>query len=118
MSEPVQLPVPLKTGVTEIWESHPTNTPGLLADEVPEHHRKPGEEAHWRISHHSGLTFGAFYSKQGVFTCAEYVADMADWTRPAEDLAADPSLDLDELFTRVLQADGIPLYRHLPATES
>lgn len=109
-TDTVQLPVQLQNGDVETWEFQPTSTPGLLVNEVPLCRRNPAGGAHWRLSHHTGRALAAFHARRDALTAASSIADLSDWTRSAADLATDPSIDRRELFARVLQADGTPMY--------
>lgn len=45
-----------------------------------------------RLAHHSGAGIATFEYLGDAAFGAEVIADMADWTRPADELTADPEL--------------------------
>ncbi|MFE5368114.1 hypothetical protein [Streptomyces mirabilis] len=78
--------------------------PGLHVYEQPEELRGPGDVTHpWRLGHHSGLVMAAFDSQDDAVNAARQIADFADWTRPADDLRADPGFDLDGYCDRLME---------------
>ncbi|WP_228184136.1 hypothetical protein [Streptomyces anulatus] len=77
--------------------------PGLHVYELPAGHREEGDGVAnpWRLGHHSGRVLAAFPSEDDALRAAREVADLADWTRPAEDLRTNEDLDLDEYVDRI-----------------
>lgn len=77
--------------------------PGLHVYELPVEHREEGDGAAnpWRLGHHSGRVLAAFPSEDDALRAAREVADLTDWTRPAEDLSTNEDLDLDEYVDRI-----------------
>lgn len=77
--------------------------PGLYVYELPVEHREEGDGVAnpWRLGHHSGKVLAAFSSEDDALRAAREVADLADWTRPAEDLSTNGDLDLDEYVDRI-----------------
>lgn len=77
--------------------------PGLHVYELPVEHREEGDGVSnpWRLGHHSGRVLAAFPSEDDALRAAREVADLADWTRPAEDLSTNGDLDLDEYVDRI-----------------
>lgn len=76
--------------------------PGLRVYEQPEELRKPNEVYLWRLGHHSGLVISAAMYEDDAIRGAHKIADMADWTKPAEELQA--AVDADEVHTRIAWA--------------
>ena len=78
--------------------------PGLRVYEEPEELRHPDGDSHpWRLGHHSGLAMAAFASRDDAINGARQVADCADWTRPADELRADPGFDLTGYYDRLME---------------
>lgn len=77
--------------------------PGLHVYELPDAHREEGdrEGTPWRLGHHSGKVLAAFPSEDDALRAAREVADLTDWTRPAEDLRTNEDFDLDEYADRI-----------------
>lgn len=77
--------------------------PGLHVYELPVELREEGDGVAnpWRLGHHSGKALAAFPSQDDALRAAREVADLTDWTRPAEDLRADADLDLEEYVDRI-----------------
>lgn len=65
--------------------------PGLFVYEQPEELRRPNEISLWRIGHHSGLTVANAMYEGDAIQGAKEIADLADWTRPADELQRDVS---------------------------
>lgn len=84
--------------------------PGLHVYELPDAHREEGdgEGTPWRLGHHSGKVLAAFSSEDDALRAAHEVADLADWTRPAEGLRTNEDFDLDEYVDRIeTRANGL-----------
>ncbi|MFJ1804501.1 hypothetical protein [Streptomyces sp. NPDC088180] len=84
--------------------------PGLHVYELPDAHREEGDGAGspWRLGHHSGRALAAFSSEDDALRAAHEVADLADWTRPAEGLRTNEDFDLDEYVDRIeTRANGL-----------
>ncbi|MGC5533969.1 hypothetical protein [Streptomyces sp. SR-10] len=84
--------------------------PGLHVYELPDAHREEGdgEGTPWRLGHHSGRALAAFSSEDDALRAAREVADLADWTRPAEGLRTNEDFDLDEYVDRIeTRANGL-----------
>ncbi|MFE2297111.1 hypothetical protein ACFXAW_02830 [Streptomyces sp. NPDC059445] len=76
--------------------------PGLFVYELPLEHREGDSVANpWRLGHHSGKALAAFPSEDDALRAAREVANLADWTRPADDLRADADFDLERYFLRM-----------------
>lgn len=77
--------------------------PGLHVYELPVEHCGEGDGVAnpWRLGHHSGKALAAFPSQDDALRAAREVADLTDWTRPAEDLRTDADLDLEEYVDRM-----------------
>lgn len=65
--------------------------PGLHVYEQPEELRRPTDLNHWRIGHRSGLTIAVAMYEDDAIRGAQKIADLADWTRPADELRRDVS---------------------------
>ncbi|MEU5477520.1 hypothetical protein [Streptomyces mirabilis] len=79
--------------------------PGLHVYEQPEELRGPGDDSThpWRLGHHSGFAMAAFASQDDAVNAARQVAEFADWTRPADELRADPDFDLTGYYDRLME---------------
>jgi hypothetical protein len=78
--------------------------PGLHVYHQPDELQQPGDDAThpWRLGHHSGLAMAAFDSQDDAINAARQIADFADWTRPADELRADPDFDRPGYFDRLM----------------
>ncbi|MFI6103213.1 hypothetical protein [Streptomyces sp. NPDC051310] len=76
--------------------------PGLLVYEIPDvaHCSGLGHD-HWRVAHHSGLLIAACQDEHDAEFIAQTIADFTDWTRSADELRADTSLDITDLYERI-----------------
>lgn len=74
-----------------------------------------GEEFHWHIGHHSGLIIASAPSAVVARQVVAEIADLADWTRTAEDLKADPSVDGAEVRERIVYRTDAVFHRNRPA---
>lgn len=70
--------------------------PGLFVYEQPDELRRPNQISPWRIGHHSGLVIANAMYKGDAIRGAQKIADLADWTLPAEELQRD--VPLAELY--------------------
>jgi hypothetical protein len=61
-----------------------------------------GEVFQWHVSHHEGLLIASAPSALVALEVVEEIAELADWTRPAKDIAADPAVDAAEVRERIL----------------
>lgn len=77
--------------------------PGLHVYEVPAEHREEGHGVAnpWRLGHCSGKALAAFPSEDDALRGAREVADLADWTHPAEGFRAGSGFDLEEYLDRL-----------------
>lgn len=77
--------------------------PGPRVYERPEDLREEGDGVAkpWRLGHHSGLALAAFPPQDDALRGAREVADLTDWTRPAEELRADVDFDRAECIDRM-----------------
>jgi hypothetical protein len=65
--------------------------PGLFVYEQPDELRRPNELNPWRVGHHSGLAIAVAMYEDDAIRGAQKIADLADWTLPAEVLQRDVS---------------------------
>lgn len=65
-----------------------------------------GESYYWHVSHHSGLLIASAPSGLVALDVVNEIAELADWTRPAMDLAADPLVDASEVRERIIFRTG------------
>lgn len=89
--------------------------PGLHVYELPLKHREESDGAAnpWRLGHHSGKALAAFPSEDDALRAAREVADLTDWTRPAENLSTTEDLDLDEYADRIeTRTNGLLITPH------
>jgi hypothetical protein len=71
--------------------------PGLFVYEQPEELRSYADSPYlWRLGHHSGLVIGAAMYEDDAIRGAQKIADLADWTLPAEELRT--QIDADEVY--------------------
>ncbi|MBP2581862.1 hypothetical protein J3A78_002340 [Streptomyces sp. PvR006] len=85
-------------------------TPGLLAYQVP-------GQTEWRLAHHSGLALAYCRDQQHTETTARLIAGFTDWTRSADDIRGDETVNacLDELrFLISYEASAILPEHHEP----
>jgi hypothetical protein len=76
--------------------------PGLLIYDIPEATDCAEQEHdHWRVAHHSGLLIAACKDEHDAHFIAQTIADFTDWTRSADELRADTTLDITELYERI-----------------
>ncbi|MEU8902126.1 hypothetical protein [Streptomyces mirabilis] len=66
--------------------------PGLFVYEQPDELRRPNQISPWRIGHHSGLVIANAMYEGDAIRGAQKIADLADWTQPAEELQRDVAL--------------------------
>lgn len=70
--------------------------PGLLIYEVPS-----SEIPKWRIAHHSGLALAYCGSQPAAEAVVEEIKSFTDWTRSADEIRADKSLNVWDLSCRI-----------------
>ena len=75
-------------GIYEVAAAEPI--PGLRIYRLPQGLFKAPYDV--RLAHHSGATIAAFEYLADAAFAAELIADMADWTQPAEAFATDADL--------------------------
>ncbi|MER5694874.1 hypothetical protein ACWDBO_31190 [Streptomyces mirabilis] len=65
--------------------------PGLFVYEQPDELRRPNQISPWRIGHQSGLVIANAMYESDAIRGAKKIADLADWTLPADELRRDVS---------------------------
>ena len=75
--------------------------PGLLVYEIPAE-VEPHNNHRWSVGHHSGLLIASAMYEDDAIRGARKIADLADWTKPVDELRA--SVDTDELYRRIAWA--------------
>jgi hypothetical protein len=73
--------------------------PGLHVYEQPEELLKANEHYPWRLGHHSGLVIAVAMYEDDAIRGAHKIADMADWTKTADEVRA--TVDADEVHLRL-----------------
>lgn len=73
--------------------------PGLRIYEQPEELCRPTETYPWRLGHHSGLVVAIAMYEDDIHRGAEKIADLADWTKPADELRAE--VDGEVVYERI-----------------
>jgi hypothetical protein len=108
----IQHAVPVKPGYEPFTVDAIEPVPGLVVYEIPTEVREPDTDFHWRVSHHSGLALAAAEFPGDAQSIAHAIADFTDWTRTAEELQADTSLDISDLYQRInYETPGVFLHR-------
>ncbi|MFF4644911.1 hypothetical protein [Streptomyces sp. NPDC001389] len=81
--------------------------PGLyLYQDQP--YRRCGIDYHWHIGHHSGLLIASAESAIVARQVIDEIANFIDWTRSAEAIKADTSIDVSDLRERIIyRTDGV-----------
>lgn len=75
--------------------------PGLLVYQIPDEVEL--DSAHrWSLGHHSGLLISSAMDEDDAIHGAQKIADLADWTKPVDDLRTE--LNPDELYERIARA--------------
>ncbi|WP_330479908.1 hypothetical protein OG301_38880 (plasmid) [Streptomyces platensis] len=60
---------------------------------------------HLRLTHHSGQLLALFEYVDDALCVADLIADFTDWTRTAEEILADPSINAADFCARL---EGTP----------
>jgi hypothetical protein len=91
-----------------VWNGEPvtidaeeTSTPGLLV-----HHLQPHSD-NWRLTHHSGLTFGEFTDPDAAHAVADNLYELTDWTRPAEEISRIGDDVIRKTIEAIVALDGV-----------
>ncbi|MFJ3878009.1 hypothetical protein ACIPW5_11170 [Streptomyces sp. NPDC090077] len=74
-----------------------------------------GEEFHWHVSHHSGLIIASAPDAVEARRVVAEIADLADWSRSADDLKADPNVDGAEVRERIIYRTDAVFHQSRPA---
>lgn len=75
--------------------------PGLFVYQIPDE-VEPHSSHRWSVGHHSGRLIASAMYEDDATRGAQEIADLADWTKTADELRAD--LDLDEVYERLAWA--------------
>lgn len=86
--------------------------PGLRIYPQPEELLTDSDRYEWRLGHHSGLALGKFEYLDDADQAALAISEVADWTRPAEDLQAE--MDGSEVQAAMEPLPGIYLGGNKP----
>ncbi|MFB6977746.1 hypothetical protein [Streptomyces scopuliridis] len=62
--------------------------PGLRIYRQPSELQQPSDRYVWRLGHHSGYPIAAFEYPGDAGDAAWAISELADWTRPAEEIRA------------------------------
>ncbi|MFJ9740878.1 hypothetical protein [Streptomyces sp. NPDC101166] len=74
---------------------------GLLVYEIPAA-VEPHNTHRWSVGHHSGLLIASAMYEDDAIRGAQEIADLADWTKPVEQLRTE--VDPDEVYEQIAWA--------------
>lgn len=101
MTSPVALTHTFQTDMGEYTVPGTSPVPGLVVYEIPDE-VEPDNGLRWSVGHHSGLLIASAMYEDDAIRGAQKIADLADWTKPIDDLRAE--LNPDELYERIARA--------------